>query len=185
MTGYIREVAAEATRLFSNAEIEAALDKIAREMKEQIGHSSPILLCVLIGGIVPLGNLLTRLDFPLEVDYIHVSRYGDKTKGSSELKWEAKPAGNLQGRTVVIVDDILDEGLTLAATIDYCRSCGAKEVFTAVLIDKERKRSELGLKKADFTGLKVENRFIFGYGLDYKGYLRNVPGIYVVAPKHE
>lgn len=184
MSDYIREVAAKATRIFSKDEIEVALDNMAREMKERIGNSSPILLCVLIGGIIPLGNLLTRLDFPLEVDYIHVSRYGNKMQGG-ELKWEAKPVGSLEGRTVVIVDDILDEGLTLAAIIEYCKLHGAKEVLTAVLIDKNRTRSEQGLKDADFIGLKIENCFIFGYGLDYKNYLRNVPGIYVVAPEHE
>lgn len=184
MSEYIRAVHAKATRLFSNNEIEAALDRMANEMKVRVGDSSPILLCVLIGGIIPLGNLLTRLDFPLEVDYVHVTRYGDKTRGG-KLEWKAKPVSNLQNRTVVIVDDILDEGLTLAPVIEYCKQYGAKEVLTAVLIDKKKMRGEHGVQRADFTGLEVGDRFIFGYGLDYKNYLRNVPGIYVVAPEHE
>jgi hypoxanthine phosphoribosyltransferase len=100
------------------------------------------------------------------------------------VNWKAKPATNLYDRTVVIVDDILDEGVTLAAVMDYCRSCKAKEIFTAVLLDKKKERSPGGVEDADFKGLKIDNHFVFGYGLDYKNYLRNAPGIYIVAPEH-
>ena len=183
MTNHILEVYNRAQCIFTKTEIEAALDRMAIALKAKVGNSNPIFMCVLVGGIIPMGNLLTRLDFPLELDYVHVTRYGTKTRGG-ELNWKAKPAENLAGRTIVVVDDILDEGLTLAPVVSYCKSCNAKEVFTAVLVNKEKPRST-GLQKADFVGLECDDRFIFGYGLDYQNYLRNVPGIYVVAPEDE
>jgi len=183
MTHRIREVWKRAECLFTKAEIEMALDQMAQALKACVGESNPIFMCVLVGGIIPMGNLLTRLDFPLEVDYVHVSRYGNKTKGG-ELNWKAKPASDLTGRTIVVVDDILDEGLTLAPVVEYCKSNKAQEVLTAVLINKNKPR-HTGIKKADFVGLECEDRFVFGYGLDYYNNLRNVPGIYVAAPGDE
>ncbi len=180
----IRDVFAKATCLFSKAEVEAALDKMSTAISYELSHSNPIFLCVVVGGIVPLGNLLPRLDFPLEVDYVHATRYGKATSGS-ELTWKAKPEIAMQGRTVVVVDDILDGGITLDAIIKYCYEKGAKTVHSAVLVDKYEARIEGGLAKADFCGLKIPNHYVFGYGMDYKGYLRNAPGIYMVAPEHE
>ena len=180
----IREVFAKATCLFSKNQIEAALDNMATAIHYRLSHKNPIFLCVVVGGIVPMGNLLPRLDFPLEVDYIHATRYGNNTVGR-ELTWKMKPSCNMKGRTVVVVDDILDGGITLAAIVDFCREQGASEVFTAVLVDKQDARLEGGTQEADFCGLEVDNHYVFGYGLDYKGYLRNAPGIYVVAPEHE
>jgi hypoxanthine phosphoribosyltransferase len=178
----IREVFKRATQVFSKEEIERALDKMAKEISERFSDSDPIFLCVVIGGIVPLGNLLPRLDFPLEVDYIHVTRYQGKNCGE-EIIWKARPARCLKDRVIIIVDDILDGGLTLSAIIDYCREQQAKEVYTAVLLDKQKPREKGGLEKADIHGLVIDDRFVFGYGLDYKEYLRNAPGIYVADPK--
>ena len=180
----IRDVFAKATCLYSKAEVDAALDKMATEISYKLSHSNPIFLCVVLGGIVPLGNLLPRLDFPLEVDYVHATRYGAETVGK-ELTWKVKPACSMKGRTVIVVDDILDGGVTLDAIIKYCYEKGAKEVYSAVLVDKEEARLPGGVPKADFCGLPVGNHYVFGYGMDYKGYLRNAPGIYMVAPEHE
>ena len=96
-----------------------------------------------------------------------------------------KPSLDLNGRTVLIVDDILDGGVTLAAILAEVKLMGAAHVFTAVLVDKHHKRVENGLKHADFVGLEVDDHYIFGYGMDYNEYLRNAPGIFVVAPEHE
>lgn len=180
----IREVFKKSTLLFSKTEIESALDKMAVEISYRISHENPILLCVVVGGIVPVGNLLPRLNFPLEVDYVHATRYQNGTVGK-ELEWKVKPSRSLKGRTVLVVDDILDGGVTLAGIVDYCREQGAKEVLSAVLLEKEHVRVDGGLPTADFYGLRVEDHFVFGYGMDYKGYLRNAPGIYMVAPEHE
>jgi hypoxanthine phosphoribosyltransferase len=180
----IREVYAKSTCLYTRDQVEATLDQLAIDMHAQLADKNPILLCVVIGGIVPLGNLLPRLDFPLEVDYVHATRYrGEKSGG--ELHWKAKPSCDMQGRTVVIVDDILDGGITLAEIVKYCQQQGASSVQTAVLVDKEVAREPAGLKTADYIGLTVGNDYVFGYGMDYHEYLRNAPGIYKAAPEHQ
>lgn len=184
LPSHISDVFAKSTSIYSKAEVEAALDKMALEIHDALSHKNPIFLCVVIGGIVPLGNLLPRLDFPLEVDYIHATRYQRKTTGK-ELVWKVTPQCSLKNRTVLIVDDILDGGITLAEIVEYCQMQGAKEVMTAVLVDKNNARLPEGIPHADFCGLQVDNHYVFGYGMDYKGYLRNAPGIYMVSPEHE
>jgi len=180
----IIDVYEKSSCLFTTQEVEAALDTLAAQIHEKMHDKNPVLLCVMIGGLVPMGNLLPRLDFPLEVGYIHATRYqGDIRAG--ELVWKAKPTQNLKDRTVLIVDDILDGGLTLAAIIKDVKDMGAREVLSAVLVDKHHKRDPGGLANADFVALKVDDHYIFGYGMDYHEYLRNAPGIFVVAPEHE
>lgn len=179
----IREVFLAAKCLVPKHEVEAALDKMATEISYEVAHENPVLLCVVIGGMVPIGNLLPRLDFPLEVDYVHATRYGNNFTGK-EITWKVKPSINLKGRTVVVVDDVLDGGITLAEILKFCEEQGAKKVYSAVLVDKHHSRIDGGLAEADFTGLMLGDHFIFGYGLDYKGYLRNAPGIYCVHEKH-
>ncbi|KTD47976.1 hypoxanthine-guanine phosphoribosyltransferase [Legionella quinlivanii] len=180
----IKEVYEKSSLLFSTQEVEAALDKMAASINEVLQDKNPVILCVMIGGLVPMGNLLPRLNFPLEVDYVHATRYNGEIRGG-ELIWKVKPSVNLEGRTVLVVDDILDGGVTLAAIIDTVAEMGAEAVYSAVLVDKYRKRVPNGLQKADFVGLEVEDHYIFGYGMDYNEYLRNAPGIFVVAPEHE
>ncbi len=180
----IKEVFAKSTCIYTANEVEAALDRMAIKIHELVADKNPIIMCVMIGGMVPTGTLLPRLDFPLEVDYVHATRYRGKTSGG-ELTWLVKPRSNLEGRTVVIVDDILDGGITLASIVDYVKQEKAGEVLTAVLVDKHHKRVEKGLKNADIVGLTMDDHFIFGYGMDYNEYLRNAPGIYMVAPEHE
>lgn len=180
----IQEVYNKATCLYTKQEIETALDHMATEVDKQLAGRNPVLLCVMVGGLIPAGNLLPRLDFPLEVDYVHATRYRGETSGG-ELDWLVKPTISLQDRVVLVVDDILDGGLTLAAILNYCREQGAQEVYSAVLLDKQQTRVAGGVPKADFTGITMENGFVFGYGMDYKGYLRNASGIYVVAPEHQ
>lgn len=184
---HIQEVEKEASCLFTKAAIEAKLDEMANAIKlnRNLSESNPVVLCVLIGGLIPAGNLLPRLDFPLELDYIHATRYANEAVGNTKIDWVAKPRVPLKGRNVLIVEDILDGGLTLAAIVDYCQQQEAESVYTAVLLDKQGvKRAEGGTVKADFTAITMNNGFVFGYGMDYKGYLRNAPGIYVVASKH-
>ncbi len=166
-----------ADQLHSPEEVGAAIDRMAVALKTLVGESNPLLLCIMTGGIVPAGLLLPKLDFPLQVDYIHATRYGGKTHGG-ELKWIVKPATSLLGRVVVLVDDIHDEGLTLAAITNECKSAGASRVYSVALINKchDRKNNT----SADVVGLDVEDRYVFGCGMDYKGYWRNAPGVYAV-----
>lgn len=174
----VRKIYHEAEQLYSNQEVQAALDNMASDIERDFADKLPIVLPVMTGAVIVTGHLMTRLSFPLEINYIHATRYNDDTKGG-EINWIAEPSLELKDRAVIIVDDILDEGVTLAEIIKYCKKAGASEVACAVLIDKkhERKKGEL---KADYVGLEIEDRYIFGYGMDYKGYLRNADGIYAV-----
>jgi hypoxanthine phosphoribosyltransferase len=167
----------EADCLHTAAQVDAAIARMAREITARIGQSNPLVLCVLTGAIVPTGPLLMQLDFPLELDYIHATRYRGATSGG-QLHWIAHPRTRMHDRTVLVVDDILDEGPTLAAILAHCKEEGAREVLSAVFVEKLHDR-KAGLK-ADFVGLEVEDRYVFGCGMDYKGYLRNAPGIYAV-----
>lgn len=180
----IKSVYEKASCLFTTNEVEAALDRMAIKIHEKLHDQNPVIICVMIGGLVPLGNLLPRLDFPLEVDYVHATRYRGEITGG-EMLWKVRPSTNLTGRTVLVVDDILDGGVTLAAIIAEIKALGAEQVYSAVLVDKYRKRVPDGLQEADFVGLEVEDHYIFGYGMDYHEYLRNAPGIFVVHPDHE
>lgn len=173
-----------AEQIYSADEIYKAIDTVAAQMTEALHDKNPLLLCVLVGGIVPAGYLIDRLHFPLQIDYVHATRYQDKTVGQ-ELNWVAKPRTELTNRTIVIIDDILDGGLTLAEVVKWCESQGAKEVLTMALIDKKAARVQGGLDTVDFTALTAPDSFLFGFGLDYKGYLRNAPGIYAVAEEDQ
>jgi hypoxanthine phosphoribosyltransferase len=170
--------------LYDMPAIENALDKMASAITNQLQHSNPLVLSVMIGALIPAGYLLPRLQFPLEVDYIHATRYRSTTRGG-DLHWLVEPRQSLKNRTVLVIDDVMDGGLTLAAIIDYCKQAGAKEVFTAVMVNKVRQR-EAGVHfEPDFIGLNAEDRYLFGFGLDYHEYLRNAPGIYAVAKEHQ
>lgn len=163
--------------LYSEEEVMRHIEKLAKELTVHHHAACPVILCVMTGGLIPLGHLLTRLSFPLELDYVHASRYQGDIKGG-EIQWKVKPSVLLEGREVIVVDDILDEGHTLAAIVEYCKSMGASAVYSAVLVEKQHKRKN-GIK-ADYTGLKIEDRYVFGFGMDYKGWLRNINGIYAV-----
>jgi hypoxanthine phosphoribosyltransferase len=178
-TDKAQEVLESADRLVSQEEVEAALDRMAADIGRVIGAREPLLLCVMTGGLIVSSELFTRLRFPVQLDYLHATRY-QGTQGGKVLKWITRPSQTLEGRTVLVVDDILDEGLTLAAILDYCREQGAEAVYSAVLVEKIHAR-KAGDLQADFVGLRVEDRYLFGYGMDYHGYLRNVKGIYAVA----
>ncbi|MDX1519828.1 MAG: hypoxanthine-guanine phosphoribosyltransferase [Gammaproteobacteria bacterium] len=178
-------VPAEVARVFSEAEllhsagqVEQALDDMAADITALLGEANPVLLCIMTGGIVPTGMLLPRLHFPLQLDYAHATRYEGKTSGG-RLRWVRAPNLSLENRTVLIVDDILDKGVTLSSIRDECFQLGADKVYTAVLVDKQTPRIG-NIDQADFTGLKIPDRYVFGYGMDYKNYLRNSPGIYAV-----
>jgi hypoxanthine phosphoribosyltransferase len=176
------DVLQHADCLFDESQVEAALDAMAVAISGRLAQADPVAVCLMNGGVVPFGRLLTRLHFPLQVDYVHATRYGARIKGG-ELEWIAGPFVPARGRTILLVDDILDEGTTLAAIEKRYRADGAKQVFKAVLTRKDRPRKIP--VDVDFVGLDIPDRYVFGYGMDYKGYLRNAPGIYAVAAVHE
>lgn len=172
-----RQAMESAELIFSREQVEAALDRMASHIGRRLEGADPLVLVAMNGGLVPAGLLLPRLHFPLRLDYLHATRYRGRTFGT-DLEWKRLPEEKLEGQTLLIIDDILDEGHTLAAIVEHCRQAGAREVLSAVLIHKLHGRSN-GLE-ADFTGLVAPDRYLFGYGMDYKGYWRNAPGIFAV-----
>lgn len=180
----IKNILATAECLIDMPTIEKALDKMAQEITDKLKDTNPIVISVMIGALVTTGHLLTRLSFPLEVDYIHATRYQGSTRGG-DLHWLVEPRQSLKNRTILVVDDIMDGGLTLSSIIDYCKQAGAKKVYTAVLVNKRRKRETNVEFEPDFNGLYIDNKFIFGFGLDYNEYFRNIAGIYAVSKEHE
>ena len=176
----IQSILSSAECLYNLSEVETALDRMADAITKQLKERNPLILCVMIGALIPMGHLLTRLHFPLEIDYIHATRYRGTTRGG-DLHWLVEPRSVLKDRDVLIVDDVMDGGLTLAAIIDYCQQAGAKKVYSAVLVNKKRKREPGVQFEPDFSGLSTPDRYLFGFGLDYHEYLRNQPGIYAVG----
>jgi hypoxanthine phosphoribosyltransferase len=175
----IRRVRDEADCLCDATEVDAALSRLASDITARLHDRNPLVYAVMNGGLVLAGRLLPRLPFPLEVGYLHATRYGHALQGTL-LDWLVSPTHDLRERTVLVLDDILDEGHTLAAIIDFLKAEGAQEVFSAVLVHKNHERKAWPAMRADFTGLEVADRFLFGSGMDYKGYWRNAPGIYAV-----
>ncbi|BBF88083.1 hypoxanthine-guanine phosphoribosyltransferase [Aquitalea magnusonii] len=163
--------------LFTAEQVSAAVDRMAVEITEKLGETYPLVLSVMGGAVVFTGQLLPRLNFPLDFDYVHVSRYGDKTHGG-ELVWKQAPKEDVQDRVVLVLDDILDEGHTMAAIRDKVMGMGAKEFYSGVfankLISKEKPIA------ADFVGLDVPDRYVFGYGMDVRGAWRNLPAIHAL-----
>jgi hypoxanthine phosphoribosyltransferase len=172
-----QQVYQEADCLYDRHAVETAIERMAHAITKEMAAKNPLVLSVMSGAMIPAGILLSHLDFPLHLDYIHASRYRGETSGG-ELQWRVTPRYELKDRVVLIIDDILDEGLTLQAIINSCRQLGASEVYSAVLVKKLHERN-VGIE-ADFVGLEVEDRYVFGFGMDYKEYLRNAPGIYAV-----
>jgi hypoxanthine phosphoribosyltransferase len=178
-------LAAEAWAVYQAAEclhdetaVRTAVARLARDVSTTLAGRNPLLLCPMTGGVVLAGQLLPLLDFPLEFDYVHATRYEGALSGG-EVKWKVIPSTSLAGRHVLIVDDILDRGLTLAALVAFCQAENAASVHTLVLVEKQCRRE--AAIEADFVGLAAPDRYLFGWGMDYKGYLRNVPGIYAVT----
>jgi len=172
--------------VFDNTEITSALEKLADKLNQQLENETPVVLCVMQGGLVFAGQLIPRLQFMLEIDYIHATRYDNKTSGG-ELSWKAYPVTSLVDRTVLILDDILDEGRTLQHIIGYCEQQGAAKVVSAVLLKKLHERCVgddcISISLSDNIALTVDDEYVFGFGMDYNGKYRQLDAIYSLAGK--
>ena len=167
----------EADLVCSAKDVEAAVDRLARDIAARFKDEFPIILAVMGGAAVFIGQLLPKLDFPLEFGAIEVTRYNNTTSGR-EIHWRLAPRENVRGRTVLVVDDILDEGITLAAIKQKLTELGAKDVYAAVFADKAIGREKPA--HADFIGVTVPDRYVFGFGMDAYGLWRNLPAIYAL-----
>ena len=173
------ELLADSEVLFTADEVNAATTKVARELNRDYVDRHPLVLGVMGGAVVFCGQILPQLTIPLDFDIVQASRYGEKTVGT-HLSWRVTPRDNVKGRHVILLDDILDEGITLAAIVELLKSQGAASVECAVFCVKDY-GEEINSKKplkAKYVGLTVPNRFIYGYGMDVSGAWRNLPAIY-------
>lgn len=166
-----------ADKLCSAVVVSAAVERLAREITVRLQSGFPLVLAVMRGGVMFAGQLLPQLRFPLEFDYLDVTRYGDSTRGGG-IAWKVCPGAAVSGRTVLVLDDILDEGQTLAAIRDKLLAAGALHVHLAVFAEKETRRSKP--VSADFVGIRLPNRYVFGFGMDVRGLWRNLPEIYAL-----
>lgn len=168
-----------AEEIIGTAEVEAGLDRLAAKLQPHVANGDCILLGILTGGIFPLLRLAERLTGDFRIDFCHASRYLGSTTGG-ELQWRAEPRLDLEGATVIVIDDIYDAGKTLAAVADYCQSKGAAETRTAVLFIKDCARAA-DARPPDFdAGLRVPDRYVFGCGMDLHERWRHLPSVYAL-----
>jgi hypoxanthine phosphoribosyltransferase len=163
----------------SAGEVASAVSRLADEIGRALGERYPLVLAVMGGAVVFAGQILPLLRFPLDFDYVHASRYGAATRGA-DVEWRVRPPELVRGRTVLVLDDILDHGETMSAIRKRLAELGAQTVYAAVLVEKN-----LLIKKpttADFVGLRIPDRFVFGCGMDARGFWRNLPEIRAMRP---
>lgn len=174
----IREVLARSDCLFARDEVELAITEMAEQIRLDCVEPYPVFLTLMQGGMFFAAKLGLELGMDAEFDYLHATRYRGEMTGSG-LAWLHRPTAILEGRTVLLVDDILDEGHTLKAVRDWCEDQGAATVKIAVMATKQHDRCVPGLE-ADYNGLFVPDRYVFGYGMDINEHGRNLPGIYAL-----
>jgi hypoxanthine phosphoribosyltransferase len=174
----MRTVLAEADCLHDAAAVRAAYERLAQRIRVDFDGKNPLVIGVMTGGLVPAAELLQRLDFPLEFDYLHATRYRGATTGGG-LQWKRQPDKKLDGREVLVIDDILDEGHTLVAIRRALAEFNPASLRVAVLVEKLHDRRAPGAH-AEYVGLQVADRYVFGCGMDYKEYWRQLPAIYAV-----
>ena len=166
-----------ADEIVTSSEVRVAVERMGAEISKRLQDEFPVVLAVMGGAAVFIGQLLPLLHFPLEFGAIEVTRYNNDIQGR-DISWRQPPRDNVRDRVVLVVDDILDEGITLAAIRKRLLEMGAREVLAAVFADKD-----LGREKpvaADFVGVTVPNRYVFGFGMDAYGLWRNLPSIYAL-----
>lgn len=174
----LSEALPKASLIHDQATLTSAIGRVGAEIAEQLRGRSAVFLSIMQGGLVFAGQLATAIKADLEFDYVHATRFRGTTEGG-ELQWLRRPAIPLAGRNVLLVDDILDEGHTLKAIRDWCIAEGAQSVLLAVLCEKRHGRTVPGLA-ADFVGVQVPDRYVFGYGMDFHEQGRNLPAIYAL-----
>ncbi len=167
--------------LHSASEVDAALERMAEQITADLSQRHPVVVAVMNGGAFTAVNLCRHFRFVYEFDFVHASRYGRSLEGGA-LEWRVRPRTNLAGRTVLLVDDVLDKGNTLAALREELRGIGVSELFTAVLVSK-RLADESARPSVDYTAIETDDVYLFGCGMDYAGYWRGLPELY--ATDHE
>jgi hypoxanthine phosphoribosyltransferase len=174
----LTEAMKTAELIHDRTRLDATIAAMGLAVDAALNGEVPLFLTVMNGGLIFAGALALAITGDLEFDYVHATRYRSSTQGQ-ELTWIKRPRADMSGRTVLLTDDILDEGYTLKAIRDFCLEQGARRVLIAVLCEKNHGRTAPGIR-ADFVGVQVPDRYVFGFGMDYYEQGRNLPGIYAI-----
>ncbi len=174
----LSDALAQSDLLHERAELEAVIQAMGQRIDAALDGERAIFLTVMNGALIFAGHLALAIRTDLEFDYVHATRYRGATSGK-ELRWLREPMVPMEGRVVLLVDDILDEGNTLKEVRDDCYRRGAKKVYIASLCTKQHDRLIEGIT-SDFNGIVLPDRFVFGYGMDYYEQGRNLAGIYAL-----
>jgi len=167
--------------LIHHDEIQIAIQKLADQIEKDYKNKNPIFIVVLNGALIFSGHFLSKIKILCQTDYCHATRYMGRIFGK-KVEWKAKPQIDLKDRHIIIVDDILDEGHTLSAITQFCHERKAKSVKSLVLVEKEHHRKNIKNYKADYCELTVPDEYVFGFGMDYNNYWRNLESIYSIKP---
>ena len=167
-----------ARRLYSAREIDRALRRMAADIEPQLAGKNPVVLAVMQGGVFAAVELCRRFRFAHEFDYVHVTRYRGGTAGG-DIEWRVRPNERLRGRTVLVVDDILDRGHTLAALTAELGRIGVAAQYTAVLVVKRLATRE-PRPRVDFVGVEIDDLYVFGCGMDYRDQWRGLRALYAL-----
>ena len=167
----------ESTLLIDEARVTLAVDRLAVRLTARLLDADPLLMCMMRGGLMFTAALMQRLHFPLQLDYVHLSRYRSDTQGGA-IKWHVKPGISVKERCVLLLDDICDEGESLRTAADAIEGAGAREVLCAVLV---RRANPEACFSPDYVALECGEGFLIGWGMDYTGYGRNLSGIHVLG----
>lgn len=177
---HAQQVLEAADCLHDAVAVQRAYEQLATAITARYRTLNPLLLCVMNGGLHATAELSRRLDFPLEIDYLHATRYRGATQGGGLVWYRQPPAERIERRHVLVIDDILDEGHTLVAIRSALEAFAPASLAVAVLAEKLHERRAVAAH-AEFIGLQVADRYVFGCGMDYKEYWRQLPAIYAVG----
>ncbi len=175
----LSEVQRECDLILNKRQVSQTVVKVASAIEKDFKSVNPLFLIVMNGGLLFASDVLKACPFRSSVDYIHASRYGDEMVGSM-LSWYARPTSDLTGRDVLVLDDILDGGITLSGITEYCHAQGANSVTSVIFANKPIERQDGGIQHADIVGVDIPDRYVFGYGMDYKGAWRQLQEVYAV-----
>lgn len=175
-----KDILAHSSPVAGAEEVQEAIDRMAEEINTHYRSEPIIMVVVMVGGMMPAAWLLSRLDMPVRIDFIHATRYTGQTEGG-ELEFRVPTRLNLQKQHVLIVDDIYDVGLTLELIEHYCETRGARSVESAVLVRKRHDRPTTS-SKPRFIGMSVEDKYVFGCGMDAYEHWRHLDEIRALEP---
>lgn len=166
--------------LYSQEDIAAAVKRLGKQLSNDYRDKKPLVVCVLTGAVLFMSDIIRQMDIYLDIDFVDVSSYKGGTASTGKVELIRDLDSDVSGRDIIFVEDIIDTGRTLQFLEDLVSDRGANSIKVCTIFDKPEGR--VVSAKADYVGFNVPNEFIVGYGLDYKGFYRNLPYIGILKP---